>query len=154
MRSALHEIQEQRRAEREQSDDATVLSVPGPAHRQPRQAPPASERARGDRLKNGAGKSRRGQPVVKPRTARDDEIPEPGIPVGADTDELNADVDQLSTASAVRRDEDLAPETVVNGRAAARIQRIFGAGHPWRWGAIVGVGLLLLLAILAALLRP
>ena len=128
LRGAWHEIQEQRRAERARSEDATAISLPDSTPHSGRQAPAASEPGAATppdkraTAKNPTGR----QMVARPRTARDDELPRIVLAGGAEADEPKADVNQPLTAPAPGRD--VAAESTVIAAQSARIQRT-GAGR-------------------------
>ena len=133
MRAALHEIQEQRRAEQEsaESDDATVFSLPEPiAQPAGRHTPKAIERSSAAPLEKRVPLETptARQPVVKTGIARDaDKMTLPGGGTGSDA--LKA-----------------------GGKPQKREIGTTVAARPLLWGVILGASVLLLLLVLLAVL--
>ncbi|MEP7306585.1 MAG: protein kinase [Acidobacteriota bacterium] len=139
LRDALHDIQERRRAEHElaarQRVDQTTTT---PSAQVPQQRTAGGHQV----VEDGMEENEEGTTLVQMRAADTS-------PRGANTSEL--------TSIALREMEHSTEElTPANDQPAGRMERrmepVAPIAHPWRWGLLVLVGVLLLV-IVAALLR-
>jgi hypothetical protein len=158
LRGTLREIQEQRRVEQAQnaaahSNDATVISLP----RVPESTGQSSARQATERnlaappIKPAPPEKPTGrQPAAKAATPRDQDATRVMILDGTNRSEPKADVNPRSMAEARNKQD---ATVVIDLPAGARSAPADASTFPWRWAVIVGVGVLLLLAILVALFR-